>query len=669
MTKDFGEGSMIMFGGLANAVRFLSIAEVKTANSGHLGMPLGMADCLTVLFRNFLVFDSGNPQWPNRDRLILSGGHGSAALYALLYLTGYKNMSMEDLKKFRKLGSRATGHPEYNISCGVEATTGLLGQGIANAVGMAIEERLLNARLGDDCINHYTYACVGDGDLMEGISHEASAIAGGLSLGRLVVLFDDNNITIDGEVGISASDDVLKRYESYGWHTSSADGHSEKSISEAIESARLDSRPSIIACKTKIGYGSPRENTPQAHGGPLTDQEIKETEKKLNWFHDPFDIPEYIEKTWRIIGKRHRENCEKWYREQAGKYGAMEFEFSEEIRKVFRAIKKDYFISRPFEATRNSSKNIISKIMTVSDAIVSGSADLGGSTGCFSKTAVPISKKDFSGNYIHYGVREHAMGAIINGVAAGKKIKCFAGTFLAFSDYMRPAIRMSALMNIPSIFVFSHDSVGVGEDGPTHQPVEHLATLRAIPNLNVFRPADAMETLECWECAMKSAGPSVIILTRQDVLSVRFCGRANLCATGAYLLYDDASSNSLKVTLIATGSEVAIALEVKKMLNDINISANLVSLPCWKLFDEQPAEFKRHILGDSLRIGIEASNGFGWEKYLGSDGLFFGINNFGKSCSCLENYKFFGLTSRNICDEILKNINKRKNENSDQWIR
>ncbi|MDR2781221.1 MAG: transketolase [Holosporaceae bacterium] len=645
-----------MFGGLANAVRFLSISEVDSAKSGHLGMPMGMADCLTVLFKNFLVFDPQNPQWPNRDRFVLSGGHGSAALYAILHLTGYEKMSLNNLKTFRKLKSNATGHPEYDISCGIEATTGLLGEGIANAVGMAIEERLLNARCGDDCINHYTYVCAGDGDLMEGVSHEASSIAGHISLGRLILLFDDNNITIDGEVSVSSSDDVLKRYESYKWHVQSVDGHSEKAISKAIEEAKKDPRPSIIACKTKIGYGSPRENTPQAHGGAFSESEIAEVKKKLGWSYDSFEIPEYILKTWQIIGKRHQEICKKWHETQFRKYGSMEFEFTDDIKKVFRSIKKDYFVSRPFEATRVSSKNIITKLMETSDSIVSGSADLGGSTGCFSKTMYPISSDNFSGNYIHYGVREHAMGSIMNGIVVGKKIRCVTGTFLVFSDHMKPAIRMSALMSIPSIFVFSHDSIGVGEDGPTHQPVEHLAALRAIPNLNVFRPADAMETLECWECAMKSAEPSAIILTRQDVLSVRFCGRTNLCGTGAYFLYEDTSEREKMVTLIATGSEVSIALEVKKMLNDMDISANLVSFPCWKLFDNQPLEFRNKILGKSLRIGIEASNGFGWEKYLGSDGLFFGVNNFGKSCSCLENYKFFGLTSRNICNEIMKKL-------------
>lgn len=642
-----------MFKSLANAVRFLSIHQVGNANSGHLGLPLGMADTLTALFKNFLVFDPENPKWPNRDRFVLSGGHGSAMLYALLYLTGYKEMSLNALKNFRKLGSKASGHPEYNLNCGIESTTGMLGQGFANAVGMAIEERILNARFGDDCVNHYTYVCAGDGDLMEGITHEASAIAGNLSLGHLIVLFDDNNITSDGEVGISTNEDTLKRYESYGWHVLSADGHCENSVSDAIQTTKSDPRPSIIACKTHIGFGTPRQDTSKAHSGALLKDELAEIQKNLNWNYGPFEIPEYIEKTWKVIGKQHQKTCEDWFKIQSEKYGSLEFEFSENLRKVFRSIRKGYFVARPFAATRTSSKEIISQISEASDLLISGAADLGSSTGCLTKNMKAINNKDFSGNYIHYGVREHAMGAIMNGITAGRKIRCFGGTFFAFSDYMRPAIRMSALMNIPTIYIFSHDSIGVGEDGATHHPVEQLPSLRAIPNLNVFRPADAMETMECWEYALKSTRPSALILTRQDVLSVRFSGKTNLCENGGYLLHEDSTSGDALVTLIATGSEVGIALEVKKMLNDKKISVNIASIPCWNLFDEQSLRYKEHVLGNGLRVGIEASNGFGWEKYLGRNGLFFGVNDFGKSCSCLENYKYFGLTSQNICDRIL----------------
>lgn len=646
-----------MFRDLSNAVRFLSIFEVGNANSGHLGLPLGMADCLTVLYRNFLVFDPENPTWPNRDRFVLSGGHGSAMLYAILYLTGYKNISLWDLKNFRQLNSKAHGHPEYSPESGIELTTGALGQGLASAIGIALEERLLNARLGGDCIDHYTYVCAGDGDLMEGVTHEACSIAGCLSLGHLIVLFDNNDITIDGTVEISSREDVLKRFDAYGWHIQSIDGHNPAEISNAISKAKEDPRPSIIACRTHIGFGTPRHDSPKAHSGALTAAEIEDARKELNWLYAPFEIPEYIERTWRIIGKRHHETCEKWIAEQSHKYGSEQFEISDEIRKIFRTIRKEYFVSRPFCATRAISKDIISRIMKTNNFVISGSCDLGSSTGCFNKEMKPISKDDFSGNYVHYGVREHAMGAIINGINAGRKIRCFGGTFLVFSDYMRPAIRLSAQMNVPSIFVFSHDSIGVGEDGATHQPVEHLAALRAIPNLNVFRPADALETLECWEYALESERPSVLALTRQEVLSARFSSKDNLCQLGGYLLYED--GRSADVTILATGSEVGIALETKKMLNDRGVSVNVASLPCWSLFDEQTEQYRELILGKGLRVGIEASNGFGWCKYLGNDGLFFGVNDFGKSAPAADVYEYFGLTSENISAAILHALNKK----------
>lgn len=648
-----------MFRALSNAVRFLSVFEVGSANSGHLGLPLGMADCLTALFRSFLVFDPENPRWPNRDRFILSAGHGSAVLYAILYLTGYKNISISDLKSFRQINSCAHGHPEYDPNLGIEFTTGALGQGLAGAVGVAIEERLLNARLGDDCINHYTYVCVSDGDLMEGISHEACSLAGHLSLGRLVVLLDDNKVTIDGKIGVSSSEDVLKRFEAYGWHTQSVDGHNESEINRSITAAKSDLRPSLIACQTHIGFGTSLQDSPKAHSGALSQSEIDYIRKKLDWPYASFEIPEHIEKAWRNIGKRHHDECLEWMKSQSKKYGDLSFKFSDEIKKVFRKIRKECFISRPFAATRSSSKKIISRLMEVDNFIISGSCDLGSSTGCYHKDMNPISKEDFSGDYIHYGVREHAMGAIMNGIAAGRKIRCFGGTFLVFSDYMRPAIRMSALMNIPTIFVFSHDSIGVGEDGATHQPIEQLASLRAIPNLNVFRPADAMETMECWEYALESQRPSVLALTRQETLSVRFSAKDNLCKSGGYLLHEDSTSGLADITLIATGSEVGIALETKKMLNERGLSVNVVSLPCWNLFDEQPEKYRQYVLGNGFRVGIEASNGFGWHKYLGQDGLFFGVNGFGKSAPASDVYKYFGLASDKICRSILSVMDRR----------
>ncbi len=650
-----------MFESLSNAVRFLSIAQVQSARSGHLGMALGISDALTVLFSQFLVFDPQNPRWPNRDRFVLSAGHASPVLYSLLCLTGYEKISLNDLKNFRKLGSVATGHPEYNLDCGIEVTTGDLGQGIANAVGIAMEERILNARYGDDCINHFTYVCVSDGDLMEGISHEASALAARLALGHLIVIFDDNRTTIDGGLEISTNEDTLKRYEAYGWHVLSVDGHSENEVKHAFEEAKTDPRPSLIACRTKIGFGTPREGSNKAHSGALSDEELQQTKKNLDWPYELFEIPIETEKKWKDFGARNHEKCKKWFETQSQTFGTQEFEYLEAFRKTFRTIKKEYFVSRPFKATRVSSQEIISRVMKESNLIISGSCDLGSSTGCLSSDMTPISPNDFSGNYIHYGVREHAMGAIMNGMIAGKKLRCFGGTFLVFSDYMKPAIRMSALMNIPTIFVFSHDSIGVGEDGPTHQPIEHLASLRSIPNLNVFRPADAMETLECWENALKSQRPSALILSRQDLLCIRFCGRTNLCENGGYLLYKDTMDSETQVNLIATGSEVGIALEIKKMLTDKGVSSNVASLPCWNLFDEQPEDYKAHVLGGKLRVGIEASNGFGWEKYLGNDGMFFGLNDFGKSCPGPDCYKYFSLTAKDIFEKILERLGKTIN--------
>ena len=640
-----------MFKSLANAVRFLSIDQVAAANSGHLGMPLGMSDCLTALFKNILKFDPENPTWPNRDRFVLSGGHGSAALYSLLHLTGYKDFTIKELKNFRKLGSKTSGHPEYSPESGIEITTGPLGQGIANAVGMAIEERLLNARLGNDCINYYTYVAAGEGDLMEGISHEACSLAGNLSLGHLIVLFDKNNVTIDGDTSITYSDDVRKRFESYNWDIQETDGYDEDQITKAIQNAKNSQKPSIVICNTKIGYGTPRENLPKAHGGALTPAEREFACKYFDWNYKPFEIPEYIAHTWKIIGKKSHEICEDWYKNHEKRYLGFDSNIDIEMNKVLRTFKKEYFISRPFEATRVLSKEILSKLIKVNPLLISGSCDLGSSTGCKDNNMNPISADDFSGSYIHYGIREHAMGAIMNGISAGKKIKCCGGTFLSFSDYIKPAVRMSALMDIPTIFIFSHDSIGVGEDGPTHQPVEQLAMLRSIPNLQVFRPADAIETVECWNLALSSSHPSAIILTRQKVLSVRFSDRQNLCANGAYLLNDD-STNNVKCSLIASGSEVGIALELKKMLNDRDICANVVSIPCWELFDQQPSGYKDHVLGNGIRVGIEASNGFGWEKYLGSDGLFFGVDSFGVSCPGKEAFEHFGLTAKNIFDKI-----------------
>lgn len=649
-----------MFKGLSNAVRFLAIDQVANANSGHLGMPLGMSECLTVLFKNIMKFDPQNPTWPNRDRFVMSGGHGSAALYALLHLTGYKDFPLSELKNFRKLGSKASGHPEYQPESGIETTTGPLGQGIANAVGMAIEERLLNARLGDDCINHYTYVVAGEGDLMEGVAYEACSLAGHLSLGHLIVLFDKNNITIDGKTDVSCSTDVRKLFEAMGWQVLETDGYHEEEITNTILQAQTDLRPSLIICNTIIGYGTPRAGMPSAHSGALTPSEREYACKFFDWPHAAFEIPEYTQRAWLSIGHRNHETCEKWYVNQSRKYDLLGIDAEQESAKALRSLKKEYFLSRPFAATRTFFNQILERLTAIDETLISGSCDLGSSTGCKNSGAKAIQAKDFSGNYINYGIREHAMGSIMNGIAAGKKIKCCGGTFLVFSDYMKPAIRMAAFMKIPVMFVFSHDSIGVGEDGPTHQPVEQLAMLRSIPNLQVFRPADAIETVECVELALQSKLPSAMILTRQSVLSVRFSDKKNLCATGGYLLNDDITSEKAQFTIIATGSEVGIALELKKMFNNAGFFGNVLNMPCFELFDQQPKEYKQRVLGNSLRIGIEASNGFGWEKYLGSNGIFFGVKGgFGVSCPGKEAYKHFKLTAEDIFNSVIDILRKR----------
>ncbi len=644
-----------MLENLSNAVRGLSVDMVVNANSGHLGLPLGMADCVTALFKNHMRFSAKNPNWPNRDRFVLSGGHGSALLYSILHLCGYEKFTIESLKIFRKFDSIASGHPEYNIAAGIEMTTGPLGQGIATAVGMALAERILNNRLGDDVINHFTYVCAGDGDLMEGISHEACSLAGVLGLGKLIVLYDNNKITVDGRTDITCNDDVTKRFESYGWHVVCADGHNEQEISNAIFQAKVDDkRPSIVICSTKIGFGTDFECSKDAHCGILNKQQVIEFKRKIGIPQDSFAVHEDAMIEWREIGSRYNQCADDWYQQYHDIFNKIKEEQKVAFKRVFRSFKKDFFISRPYEATRSISQKIIAELCTASNFIISGSCDLGTSTGCMNANSRPIKAEDYSGNYIHYGVREHAMGAIINGITLHGGLVAFGGGFLAFSDYMKPAIRLAAMMNIPSIFVFSHDSIGVGEDGPTHQPVEQLAGLRSIPNLNVFRPADALETSECWETALNLDNPSVIVLTRQKVLSVRFCGRDNLCSRGGYLLYEDSTNNQNKVTIIATGSEVGIALEVRSVLMKKDISVNIVSMPSLNIFDKQSESYKQEVLGQKPIIVIEAASGFGWHKYYGNDGMFFGVNNFGKSAKYIENFNFFNLNSSHIVHEVLK---------------
>ena len=642
---------------MAMAVRSLSADMVCEANSGHLGLPLGMADCLTALFANHLVFDPEDPEWFNRDRFIMSGGHGSAGLYALLHLCGYKNFDKEAIKNFRKFGSITSGHPEYDQKSGIEMTTGPLGEGIASAVGFAIAEKILNNRLS--CVNHFTYVCAGDGDLMEGVAHEACSIAGSLGLGKLIVLFDDNNVTIDGKVLTYSSEDVRQRFCSYGWQVINVDGHNINEVSNAIQMAKdTFDKPSILFCKTKIGYGSPFEGTPKAHCGIMSAEQLEAFKMAIEMPVEKFEIPEETRRKWLEIGKKHHKSYENWIAANGDVLANIEEEISSRVSRVIRDIKKDFFVSRPFSSTRAISGQIIDKMCAASKFIISGSCDLGKSTCCLTDSQKIITKDDFSGNYINYGIREHAMGAIINGITLHGGLKAFGGTFFAFSDYMRPAIRLSALMGIPSTFVFSHDSIGVGEDGPTHQPVEHLASFRAMPGINVFRPGDPLETLECWQSIMASKSPSILILSRQEVKSVRFCGRDNLCEKGAYKLYDDTTNCQKDVTIFATGSELGLAMEVRNTLaKKHSLAVDLISVPCFDIFDKSDEEYKKYIIGNAkIKVAIEAGCEFGWHKYIGHDGLFFGVNEFGKSANCSEIFNYFGLKSESVVNVILDRL-------------
>ncbi len=657
-----------MLNDLANALRVIASDMVCSARSGHLGMPLGMADVLTVLFKEHMTFCAKVPNWFNRDRFIMSGGHGSALLYAILHLCGYEKFSLKELEQFRKLGSLATGHPEYNKNAGVEMTTGPLGEGIASAVGFAIAERILNNRLGNECINHFTYVSAGDGDLMEGVAHEACSLAGHLGLGQLIVLFDDNSITIDGDTSITLSEDLSLRFRSYGWHVLSVDGHNYREISKAISEAKsFEDKPSIIFCKTKIGYGSCFESMNKAHACVLDKCQLMQLKRNLHAEYDIHSIPDDIVHEWQAIGSQHNEQCKTWVEKYGNVLENIEQEIISTVENVVKSMKKEFFVNRPFSSTRAISGQILNKICGASKYIVSGSCDLGTSTCCKTSMSKAITRTDFSGNYINYGIREHAMGAIVNGITLHGGLKAIGGTFFAFSDFMRPAIRLSALMNIPSVFVFSHDSIGVGEDGPTHQPIEQLASFRAMPNLNVFRPGDPIETLECWHVILTQQAPSLLILSRQDVKNVRVCGKDNMCSKGAYFLYQNTANSDNRFVLIATGAEIGLACEVHNILEKQHgMSVDLVSMPCWELFELQSDEYKNAIIKPNLfKVVIEAACDFGWHKYIGNNGLFFGVNNFGKSAPYLDLFNYFGLNSNQIVNVILSKLSENACENRD----
>ena len=654
--------------GMANAIRALAMDAVERAKSGHPGLPMGAADIATVLFTRFLKFDPADPAWPDRDRFVLSAGHGSMLLYALLYLLGYEKMTVDEIKRFRQLGSLTPGHPEYGHTPGVETTTGPLGQGLANAVGMAIAERHLAAVFGDDIVDHSTYVLASDGDLMEGISQEAIALAGHLKLKKLIVLFDDNGISIDGPLALADSVDQVKRFESAGWLATRIDGHDPIAIAAAIEVARASDRPTMIACRTIIGFGAPTKGgTEKAHGAALGTDEIAAARNKLGWSAPAFEIPSAILAQWRTAGERGRPARFSWQGRVAGLDKQKRAEFERRIggefpeKKLSAAVRavKEKLAEAPKEiATRSASEFALESLTSALPEMLGGSADLTGSNNTRTKTMKAMSVADYSGRFVHYGVREHGMAAAMNGMALHGGIIPYSGTFLVFSDYCRPAIRLAALMGQRVIHVMTHDSIGLGEDGPTHQPVEHLAALRAIPNLKVFRPADAVETIECWQLALESrSGPSVLALTRQNVPQLRQgYDERNRCALGAYELLA-AEDDSAVVSLFASGSEVSIAVAAKKLLAERKISARVVSVPCFELLLAAPEDQRSAVIGNAeVNIATEAGIRQGWDAIIGSSGAFVGMTGFGASASYKDLYRHFGITAEAVVEVALKKL-------------
>ncbi len=651
---------------MANAIRFLSIDAVQKANSGHPGLPMGMADVSTVLFRKYLKFNPKDPDWDDRDRFILSAGHGSMLLYSLLYLTGYKGSSLKDIINFRQLNSRCAGHPEYGHLKGIETTTGPLGQGFANAVGMAIAERKLSKDFGSKICDHFTYIIASDGDLMEGISHEAASLAGHLKLKKLIVFFDDNGISIDGPVSLSNSENTVNRFKAYQWNTISINGHDQNQISKAISEAQKSNKPTLIACKTKIGFGSPnKQGKSSAHGAPLGLDEIELTKAKLNWEYKPFEIPDNIKSEWLIAGTRSILKYKKW-KSNANKMKSnskkeyarrINGKLPSNINKILNDFKKDCSNKKIAKATRQSSEMVINQISSHMPELIGGSADLTGSNNTKASDMKILDANNYSGNYIYYGIREHGMAAIMNGIALHKGVIPFSGTFLIFSDYCKPSIRLSALMKQRVIYVFTHDSIGLGEDGPTHQPIEQLAGLRSIPNLNVFRPADSVETAEAWQISLQSIDtPSAIALTRQSLPTIREKHvDKNLTAFGAYEIQK--SLNKPRVSIFASGSEVEIALEVSKLLKKNKIKSRVISVPCLDKFEEQTSAYKKKIIGDSdLNISIEAGSDLAWEKLCPKNRLSISMNTFGASAPYKKLYEYFGISPQKIYKKIINKL-------------
>ena len=645
---------------LANCIRFLSIDAVEKANSGHPGMPMGMADIATVLFKYYIKFDPTDPKWIDRDRFILSNGHGSMLLYACLYLTGYKDISLDDIKNFRQIRSSTAGHPEYGELEGIETTTGPLSQGLSNAVGFAMAESKLSSTLGKDCIDHYTYVFAGDGCLMEGLSHEACSLAGHLKLNKLVVFFDDNSISIDGPISLSSSDNIEVRFKSYNWNVLNVDGHNHEEIYNAISNAKSSEKPTIICCKTKIGFGSPnKEASSSSHGSPLGKEEVEFTRKKLNWSHKEFVIPEDLLSVWRSFANRNTEIKNTW--ENKNK----EFIHSPKYKKFFNInldsnikaeiinFKTTYGNDEKKYATRKASENSLEILNNHIENFLGGSADLTGSNNTKTKQMEIFNAENYKGSYVYYGIREHAMAGVMNGLALHGGIKAYGGTFLVFSDYCRPSIRLSALMKLPVVYVMTHDSIGLGEDGPTHQPVEHLAALRAIPNLNVIRPCDIVETIEAWEIALETQGPTILALTRQNLqTNKRDTYAENLVMKGAYIIKNYSNYDA---SIFASGSEVEIALLASIKLKEININIRVISFPSMELFEIQNEKYKKEIIGSKPNFAVEAGVINGWEKYIDHEN-FIGMKSFGASGPYKDVYKHFSITAEAIFEKIKQKL-------------
>jgi transketolase len=647
---------------MADAIRALAIDAVEAAKSGHPGMPMGMADAATALYSRALKFDAADPRWPDRDRFVLSAGHGSMLLYAVLHLTGHAGMEMDVLRRFRQLHSAAAGHPEFGAHPAIETTTGPLGQGLATAVGMALAERLLAARFGKSLVDHRTWVIAGDGDLMEGVSHEAIGIAGHLRLSKLTVLFDDNHISIDGDTALSTSEDQLKRFTAAGWAVKRVDGHDFAQVAAALSASVRATKPTLIACRTIIGFGAPtKAGTASVHGSPLGPKEAEAAKAALGWTAPPFTVPDDIAARWLAVGSRGAGARRAWLKRLARHPMRAEFErvtagrLPENFHETIAALKAEIAETKPKLATRQSSQKILESLVPAVPELLGGSADLTGSNLTLVKGMASVTPGNFAGRYVHWGIREHGMAAAANGIALHGGLIPYIGTFFVFTDYMRPAIRLAALMRQRVIHVLTHDSIGLGEDGPTHQPVEHLASLRAMPNVHVLRPADTLETAECWELALRRTdGPSLLVLSRQALPAQRTDIAENRCARGGYVLAE--AEGPRQATLIATGSEVAIAMDARAALAAEGIQVAVVSLPCWELFEQQDAAWRAQVLGTAPRVGIEAAVGFGWDRWLGPDGVFIGMHGFGASAPIDDLYRHFGITPDAVAAAVRKRL-------------